>query len=63
MENHSTLTTTDFVVATYNETNKGKIQKYTIADNVNNIEITPKDGECWQTDLKVVKVLWKFSNF
>ena len=63
MEHQSSLTSTDFVVATYSNSAKGLVRKYSIADNVNAIEITPHAREVWKTDLKVVKVLWKYSNY
>ncbi len=63
MEHQSSLTVTDFIVATYDSTKKGLVQKYSIADDVNAIRITPHEKEVWKTDLKVVKVVWKFSNY
>ena len=63
MEHQSSLTPTDFVVATYSNSEKGIVRKYSIADNVNSIEITPHAREVWKTGLKVVRVLWKYSNY
>jgi len=61
MEHHSTLEPTDFIVATYSEAKKGTVMKYTIADDVNAIKVTLHEHEVWNTDLKVVKVVWKYS--
>lgn len=61
MEHHSTLEPTDFIVATYSEAKKGSVMKYTIADDVNAITVTLHENEVWNTDLKVVKVVWKYS--
>lgn len=52
---------TDFIVATYNAAEKGTVSKFTIADNQNKIEITPREKEVWKTDLKVVKVEYRNS--
>lgn len=61
MEHHSTLEPTDFVVATYSQDQKGTVRKYSIADDVNAIKVTLHESEVWNTDLKVVKVVWKYS--
>lgn len=63
MEHHSTQTSTDFIVATYSDEAKGVVSKYTIADDVNNINVTLHEKEVWNTDLKVVKIVWKYSIF
>ena len=63
MEHQSSLTVTDFIVASYYSTKKGIVQKFSIADDVNEISITHNEKEVWKTDLKVVKVVWKFSNY
>lgn len=63
MEHQSSMSASDFIVATYDSSEKGVVRKYSIADDVNAIKITPHEKEVWKTDLKVVKVVWKFSNY
>lgn len=63
MEHNSTTTPTDFIVAVYSKTDKGTVSKYTLVDNVNRIEVKKHEKEVWKTDLKVVKVVWKYSSY
>lgn len=63
MEHNSTATPTDFVVATYSNAEKGTVSKYTLVDDVNKIEVKKHEKEVWKTDLKVVKVVWKYSSY
>ena len=30
---------------------------------MNTIKVTPHEKDVWETDLKVVKVLWKYSTY
>lgn len=62
MDYHSNNTSTDFIVATYNASEKGIVRKFTIADDQNKIEVTPHEKEVWNTDLKVVKVEYRNSS-
>ena len=62
MEPTSRSSATDFVVATYDSNNKGKIYKYTLNDNPNTIEIAPINNCEWSTDLKVVKLEYRNSS-
>ena len=61
MDYHSNNTPTDFIVATYNPSEKGIVRKFTIKDDQNKIEVTPHEKEVWHTDLKVVKVEYRNS--
>lgn len=61
MDFNSNDTSTDFIVATYNTSEKGIVRKFTIADDPNKIEITPHEKEVWNTDLRVVKVEYRNS--
>ena len=63
MEHQSTLSPTNFVVATYSDSGGGVVRKYSIADDMNTIKVTPHEKDVWETDLKVVKVLWKYSTY
>lgn len=63
MDPISSNSAVDFAVATYDATNKGKIYKYTLNDNPNTIEITPIKNCEWSTDLKVVKLEYRYSSF
>lgn len=63
MEPISSSSAIDFVVATYDSTNKGKIYKYRMNDNPNTIEITPINNCEWSTELKVVKLEYRYSSF
>ena len=63
MEHQSTLSPSDFIVATYDDFEKGVVRKYSIADDVNTIKIVPYERAVWGTDLKVVKIIWKYSNY
>lgn len=48
-----------FVVATYDDEEKGVVYGYSIEDNQNEINVTPVEDEEWHTDLKVVKVEYR----
>ena len=63
MEHQSTLSPSDFIVATYDDFEKGVVRKYSIADDVNTIKIVPYERAVWGTDLKVVKIIWQYSNY
>lgn len=63
MEPISTSSAIDFAIATYDSNNKGKIYKYTLNDNPNTIEIAPINNCEWSTDLKVVKLEYRYSSF
>lgn len=54
---------TDFVVCTYDNTNKGTIYKYEINNNPNTIEIRPLENCEWKTDLKVKKLEYRNCSF
>ena len=59
MDEHSGNMTTDFVVATYSNSEKGIVSKFTLADDQNEIKVTPHEKEVWKTNLRVVKVEYK----
>ena len=48
-----------FIVATYDDAEKGVVYGYSIEDNQNAINVTPVEAEEWHTDLKVVKVEYR----
>ena len=48
-----------FIVATYDDAEKGVVYGYTIEDDQNAINVTPVEDEEWHTDLKVVKVEYR----
>ena len=48
-----------FIVATYDDAEKGVVYGYSIEDNQNAINVTPIEAEEWHTDLKVVKVEYR----
>ncbi|MBQ8502047.1 MAG: hypothetical protein IJ494_07120 [Bacteroides sp.] len=62
-ERVSASKSTDIAIATYDSGSKGKIYKYNINNNPNTIEITPIDNCEWSTDLKVVKLEYRYSPF
>lgn len=66
MDAHSNNTPTDFIVATYDEVQKGTVYKYTIKDDPNDIVIEPHvyrtQSYPWKTNLKVVKVEYRNSS-
>ena len=53
--------TQDVIVATWNDSTKGKIYKLSIDTNPNTMEFTTYDAQVWSTRLKVKKVEWKNS--
>lgn len=63
MEHQSALSASDFIVATYDDLEKGVVRKYSITDDVNTIKIIPYERAVWRTDLEVVKIIWKYSNY
>ena len=63
MDYNSNNNTNHIIVATYNNTDKGVVYGYSIEDNQNAINVTPVEGEEWQTDLKVAKVEYRNSTF
>lgn len=54
---------TDFIVATYSNSAKGEVYKYTVADDPNAITVTQHNYGPWKTNLKVVKVEYRNSTF
>lgn len=54
---------TDFIVATYSNSAKGEIYKYTVADDPNAISVEQHSYSPWKTNLKVVKVEYRNSTF
>ncbi|MBR3858627.1 MAG: hypothetical protein IKJ18_01220 [Bacteroidaceae bacterium] len=63
MDFNSNDDTNHFIVATYDDVEKGVVYGYTIEDNQNEINVTPVEEEEWHTDLKVVKVEYRNSTF
>lgn len=63
MEPISSSNALDVAIATYDASNKGKIYKYRMNDDPNTVEITPIDNCEWNTDLKVVKLEYRYSTF
>ena len=59
MDEHSGDEPTDFIIATYNNTEKGMVRKYTLKDDQNKIEVTPHEKEVWKTNLKVAKIEYR----
>lgn len=59
MDYNSNDTPTDFIIATYNDSEKGIVRKFTLEDDQNNIKVTPHEKEVWKTKLKVVKVEYR----
>ena len=66
MDAHSSNTPTDFIVATYSESQKGTVYKYTIKDDPNDIVVEPHtyhtESYPWKTNLKVAKVEYRNSS-
>ena len=50
---------TAFVVATYDETEKGIVRKLDVGTDVNTLEIIDRPNEVWHTRLRVKDVEWK----
>lgn len=63
METHSANRSGDLVVCTYNSSEKGKVYKYTVVDDPNDINIEQHDYSPWSTDLKVVKVEYRNNSY
>lgn len=61
-EYQSYLSTTDLILATWSDSQKGMIYKYEIDDNPNSIEIKPRENEAWPTRLKVKDIKWFMTN-
>lgn len=59
MDYNSNNDNNHFIVATYDDTEKGVVYGYSIEDNQNAINVTPIEAEEWHTDLKVVKVEYR----
>lgn len=50
---------TEFVVATYSDTEKGVVRKLEVGTDVNKLEIIDRPKEVWKTRLRVKDVEWK----
>ena len=50
---------TAFIVATYNDTEKGIVRKLDVGTDVNTMEIIDRPKEVWYTRLRVKDVEWK----
>ena len=61
LEYNSTQSKTAFVVATYNETDKGIVRKFDVGTNPNVLEIIERPNDVWHTRLRVKDVEWKMS--
>lgn len=59
MDYNSNNDNNHFIVATYDDAEKGVVYGYTIEDDQNAINVTPVEDEEWHTDLKVVKVEYR----
>lgn len=59
LEYNSTGSRTAFVVATYNDTDKGIVRKLDVGTDPNVLEIIDRPKEVWHTRLKVKDVEWK----
>lgn len=59
MDYNSNDEPTDFIIATYNASEKGVVRKFTLEDNANAINLTPHEKEIWKTDLKVKKIEYR----
>jgi len=58
MDYNSNNNPNHLLVATYGN-GKGMVYGYNMTDNQNLIEVTPVEGEEWQTELKVVKIEYR----
>lgn len=52
----------EFFVATYGDQNKGKIYKYEVGSDPNEIAFNLREGEVWNTRLKVKDIEWKYGD-
>lgn len=60
-EYNSTMSTTAFIIATYNDTDKGIVRKLNVGTDPNKLEIIENPKEVWHTRLRVKDVEWKDS--
>ncbi|MCF0172434.1 MAG: hypothetical protein HUJ91_01660 [Bacteroidales bacterium] len=57
---HSASRPTDLLVATYSPAQKGTLCKYTVTDDINNINVEARVDDVWHTDLRIEKVFWRY---
>lgn len=63
MEYHSIGEITNFILATYDSTNKGIVRKFDLGTDVNKLEMKERPKDIWKTGMKVKQIQWKDSTY
>ena len=58
-EFNSKQSRTSFMIATYNDSEKGTVRKLDVGTNPNVLEIIERPREVWKTRLRVKDIEWK----